>query len=287
MPQLYIRFVEIIFQSSRVWLLTLLFLRDPADFLTCSSWFSEANRCFLPMSKPWFLGFDLSCHWSLTWKLTTFQVAQLHQAEKSWKHFVAASRSKHSEPNTNSTISLRVRERMDDNDDRICMNMLFALVFMSEAIHKVLRHVLTYRNHWSMNLACSPYLCSRASCPTGTLYQEYSPGSSVHPSRFWNQRFLAMSEIEPPWIANENLELYHLRFHLRSRARQLGSASTNSKSDSMSTAKKTCWVLFPRWKCVDPKPECTSWSSTCRFSQLNFDCKAESRCEIRSERHAV
>ena len=37
--------------------------------------------------------------------------------------------------------------------------------------------------------------------------------------------------------------------------------------------KKTCWVLFPRWKCVDPKPECTSWSSTCRFSQLNFDCK--------------
>lgn len=27
---------------------------------------------------------------------------------------------------------------------------------------------------WSMNLACSPYLCSRASCPTGTLYQECS-----------------------------------------------------------------------------------------------------------------
>lgn len=113
--------------------------------------------------------------------------------------------------------------------------MLHALVFMSEAIQKVLRHVLTYKNYWSIiSLACSPYLCSRASCPTGTLYQEYSPGSSVHPSRFWNQRFLAMSEIEPPWIANENLELYHLRFHLRSRARQLGSASTNSKSDSTS-----------------------------------------------------
>lgn len=45
----------------------------------------------------------------------------------------------------------------------------------------------------------------------------------------------------------------------------------------------TCgFFAFPRWKCVDPKPECTSWSSTCRFSQLNFDCKAESRCEIRS-----
>lgn len=43
MPQLYIRFVEIIFQSSRVWFVTLLFFRDAADFMvfvTCSSWFS-------------------------------------------------------------------------------------------------------------------------------------------------------------------------------------------------------------------------------------------------------
>ena len=46
-----------------------------------------------------------------------------------------------------------------------------------------------------------------------------------------------MSEIEPPWIANENLELYHLRFHLRSRARQLGSALDELEVDvdSMST----------------------------------------------------
>lgn len=39
-----------------------------------------------------------------------------------------------------------------------------------------------------------------------------------------------MSEIEPPWIATENLELYHLRFHLRSRARQLGSESVSTQS---------------------------------------------------------
>ena len=44
-----------------------------------------------------------------------------------------------------------------------------------------------------------------------------------------------MSEIEPPWIANENLELYHLRFHLRSRARQLGSALDEVEVDSTST----------------------------------------------------
>lgn len=43
-----------------------------------------------------------------------------------------------------------------------------------------------------------------------------------------------MSEIEPPWIATENLELYHLRFHLRSRARQLGSAFPTSKSQAAS-----------------------------------------------------
>ena len=139
-------------------------------------------------------------------------------------------------------------------DDRIfCMNLLF----MSEAIHKVLRHVLTYKNYWSnleyescmFPILMLKGLLSHWDSLSGMfgMTKELlyciltdSPGSSVHPSHFWNQRFLAMSEIEPPWIANENLELYHLRFHLRSRARQLGSASTNSKSDSMSTGQKTC-----------------------------------------------
>ena len=113
----------------------------------------------------------------------------------------------------------------------------------------------------------------------------------------------AMSEIEPPWIATDNLELYHLRFHLRSRARQLGSNftikvlqvlcfhSTFVKVASFVYFQVTILILLrsvlwrfavpienllsesshahnPRWKCVNPKSERTSWSSTCSFTLL-------------------
>lgn len=49
---------------------------------------------------------------------------------------------------------------MDDSDDRICMNICLHWYSWVKQFRKVfLRHVLTYKNYWSIiNLACSPYL---------------------------------------------------------------------------------------------------------------------------------